>query len=73
MTRSNVEPFSDTTCNPGTFGMSWIDSIIGFRFGDIMKEKKNTAVGRDDDESAETPGAGCQTNGQLKRTSPTWK
>jgi hypothetical protein len=27
-----------TTCNPGTLGISRIDSIIGFKFGETMNE-----------------------------------
>jgi len=36
MTRSIVEPFTVTTCRPGTLGMSWIDSIIGFKLGETI-------------------------------------
>ena len=37
-TRSTEAPLMATTRKPGTFGMSRIDSIIGFRLGEMMNE-----------------------------------
>jgi hypothetical protein len=38
MTRSIVLPFTETTLRPGTFGMSRIELIIGFKLGETIKE-----------------------------------
>jgi hypothetical protein len=38
MTRSIELPFNETTLRPGTFGMSRIESMIGFKLGETIKE-----------------------------------